>query len=94
MGSSAESGTSKKRGSLFDDGQGDYRILAIRDDGSQVFLPEVPGFDAHRKAISHIRSHGEQFVGMQLAIVRYCDFVAPLVRPATNVELSIKPRVK
>ena len=80
------------RGTLFDDGMGDYRILAIRTDDAFAFVPDVPGFSTHRAAVSNIRNAGEQFSNMQLAVVRFCDFVAPTARTEVTMELSFKPR--
>lgn len=80
------------RGTLFDDGGGDYRILAIRTDDALAFVPDVPGFATHRSAVAYIRNAGEQFANMQLAVVRFCDFIAPTARTEVTMELSFKPR--
>lgn len=82
------------RTSIFDDGDGDFRILAIRDDGSFTFLPEVPGFISERRAKSYIKNSGEQFARMQLAVVRFCEFIAVQVQTKATVEMSFKPRKK
>lgn len=71
---------------------GDYRILAIRTDDALAFVPDTCGFDSHRQAISYIKNSGEQFANMQLAVVRFCDFVAPTARTEVTMELSFKAR--
>lgn len=71
---------------------GDYRILTIRSDDAFAFIPDVPGFQTHREAVSYIRNAGEQFSNCQLAVVRFCDFVAPLAHTEVTMELSFKPR--
>jgi hypothetical protein len=91
--SASEQGSrTSKRGTLFDDGMGDYRILAIRSDEAMTFIPDVPGFLNHRTALAYIRNAGEQFSNMQLAVVRFCDFVAPVAHTEVTMELSFKPR--
>lgn len=57
-----------------------------------AFIPDVPGFKTHRQAVSYIKNAGEQFSNTQLAIVRFCDFVAPVAHTEVTMELSFKPR--
>lgn len=71
---------------------GDYRILLIRDDASFTFPPEVPGFESQRTARLYIKNSGDLFRGMQLAIVRFADFVAVQVQSNPSVELNFKQR--
>ena len=85
-------GSAATKTCLFDDGQGDYRIMAIREDGSFIFLPEVPGFESQRSARLYIRNSGDQFRGLQLAIVRFADFVAVEVQSNPVVSMNFKPR--
>jgi hypothetical protein len=71
---------------------GDYRILMLRGDGSFAFPPENPGFKSQREAQVFIRNSGDQFAQLQLAIVRFADFVSVLVQSTPKVALSFKPR--
>lgn len=71
---------------------GDFRILTIRSDDAMAFVPDVPGFTSHRAAVAYIQNAGEQFANTQLAVVRFCDFVAPLAHTEVTMELSFKPR--
>ena len=71
---------------------GDYRIMLIRSDNSFAFAPDTPGFTGHRAAVSFIRRNGSQFANTQLAVVRFCDLVAPVVTRQVTTELSFKPR--
>ena len=82
------------RTTLFDDGQGDFRIMVIRDDGSFSFLPEVPGFGSYRRAVTWIKNSGDQLKNFQLAVVRFCDFVAVQVTQNPKVEMAFKARIK
>ncbi|MEE8518697.1 MAG: hypothetical protein V3S98_06195 [Dehalococcoidia bacterium] len=68
--------------------------MAIRDDGSFIFLPEVPGFESQRSTRTYIKNSGDQFRGLQLAIVRFADFVAVEVRADPIVALNFKTRAK
>jgi hypothetical protein len=77
---------------LFDDGGGDYRILIMREDGSLIFPPEVPGFESQRTARLYVKNSGDLFRGMQLAIVRFADLVAVQVQSNPSVELNFKAR--
>ncbi len=78
--------------SLFDDGQGDFRILAIREDGSFTFLPDVPGFDSYRRAVAWVKNSGDQLKNFQIAVVRFCDFIAVQVATNPTVEMAFKTR--
>ncbi len=80
------------KATLFDDGMGDYRILMLRGDGSFAFPPDNPGFKSQRDAQIYIRNSGDEFANLQLAIVRFADFVSVLVQSTPKVALSYKPR--
>lgn len=88
----------KKKAPLFDDGQGDWRILAIMGadhphPGCLVFIPEVPGFDSRSKAITHIKKNANQFQRMQVMIARITDIIAVQIDPNPSVNLNFKPRI-
>lgn len=69
--------------------------MVIRSDSAFAFVPGVPGFPSHRAAVAYLKNRGaEKLSNMQLAIVRFCDFVAPVARTAVTMELAFKPRKK
>jgi hypothetical protein len=71
---------------------GDYRILVLREDGSFFFPPENPGFNTQREAQAYIKESGDQFAHLQMAIVRFADFISVMVQNRPRVELNFKPR--
>jgi len=66
--------------------------MVIREDGSFIFPPEVPGFTTQRTARLYVKNSGDLFRGMQLAVVRFADFIAVEVQSSPVVRLNFKAR--
>ncbi len=86
----------RNRYQCFDDGEGDYRIMAIastqkaEEHGipptSFLHLPDVPGFECLADAKKYLRNSAGDLEGLQLIIIRGFQIF--------KVEVENKPRIK
>lgn len=91
-----------RRYDLFDDGEGDYRIMAIVSSQyaqdhdippkSYLHLPNVPGFRSTAEARKWIREHGSDLQGLQVIILRGHHIMAVEVEQTPRITVKEKAR--
>lgn len=83
---------SRKLGSLFSDGQGDYRLYVIEDSGALTPVSDAPGFDEGVKATAWLRQFGgrEDLLGRSILVLRAMHMIRLAMAPI----LQFKPRPK
>lgn len=80
----------RKLGSLFSDGQGDYRLYVVEDNSSLTPVADAPGFAECSKATTWLREHGgrEDLLGRSILVMRAMH----MIRTALAPMLQFKPR--
>ncbi len=90
--------TAGNRYQLFDDEEGDYRILEIAPAGKDIpkgsLMPiaEVPGFTDTASAKKFIRASGELFEGKQLMIIKGIEICSVQVETVSKVAVNFKQK--
>lgn len=82
----------RKLGSLFSDGQGDYRLYVAEDGGMLTPVTEAPGFLDAGKATVWLRANGgrEDLLGRSILVIRAMHMIRIAMAPL----LQFKPRPK
>lgn len=91
----------RKTGSLFSDGQGDYRLFVVEEQtGGLTPVADAPGFFECQKATAWLRQFGgrEDLLGRSILVIRAMHMIrtalAPMLQYKPRPKLAARPRAE